>query len=109
MKQLDRSRPYGEVHGAHGVAFVQEGCCFDLQGRETKSQRPPTWDALVLDPQLAQQELTRRAAATTIKELSSLPLAEVKRIARNEYHLHTGRSSKEVLLQNIYNRIMEQA
>ncbi|MBF0436446.1 MAG: hypothetical protein HQL77_13860 [Magnetococcales bacterium] len=108
VRQLDRSRPYGEVHGAPGIAFVQGDWLFDHQGQEANANKHPTWKKLLVDPDLAQQELTRQAAATTTEELSSLPYAEVKRIAQDEYLLRPGRASKIELIRKIHDRIMEQ-
>lgn len=108
VRQLDRSRPYGEVRGAPGIAFVQGDWLFDHQGQEANANTCPTWKKLMVDPELAQEELTRRAASTTVDELSSLPYAEIKRIAQDEYLLRPGRASKDELIQKIHDRIMEQ-
>jgi len=46
-KQLDRSRPFGEIFGVSGGAkFEQDGCLFDVQGEliggEPESAAKPT-------------------------------------------------------------------
>jgi hypothetical protein len=33
-RTLDRSKPFGTIHGGHGAAFTQEGAEFDAQGEE---------------------------------------------------------------------------
>ncbi|MBF0146367.1 MAG: hypothetical protein HQL84_10005 [Magnetococcales bacterium] len=106
---LDRSRPYGEVWGAPGIAFVQDAQLFDHLGRAAIRKPSPAWERILNDPKLAQHELTANAAANTVRELSNLPHSEVKRIARDEYMLHTGRMSKDELIHKIHQRIMEQA
>ena len=34
-KRLDKTRPYGEVHGGVNVLFLQDDILFDKKGRET--------------------------------------------------------------------------
>ncbi|HIJ84223.1 MAG: hypothetical protein HW380_204 [Magnetococcales bacterium] len=109
VRALDRSRPFGEVRGAPGVAFVQDARLFDHLGHEIVPVHRPTWNEMIHNPELAQQELTLRAATNTVRELSGLSHAEVKRIAQDEYSLHTGRAGKDELIQKIHRRIMEQA
>lgn len=64
---------------------------------------------MLADPKLAQKELTVRAATNTIRELSKFSYASIKRIAQDEYNIHTVQADKSALIQQIANRIMEQA
>ncbi|MBF0109273.1 MAG: hypothetical protein HQL76_08865 [Magnetococcales bacterium] len=106
---LDRSRPYGEVWGAPGIAFVQGKWVFNHRGQAIAAPAGPIWQRILHDPDLARHELTANAAANTVRALSRLSWSELRRIARDEYTLHPGRSGKEELIQRIHRRIMEQS
>ncbi|MEO5329338.1 MAG: hypothetical protein H7829_13985 [Magnetococcus sp. THC-1_WYH] len=64
---------------------------------------------MFVDPNFAQKELTQRAAANTRRELSQRSHADIIRIAQDEYGLQSIRGDKRALIQQIVNRIMEQA
>ena len=67
MKKLDRSKPFGTVHGVAAYAFEQAGVMFDHDGNEVGGQeepkakepkakaRPEPEPKPEMDPQLASQ------------------------------------------------------
>ena len=72
-KQLDRSRPFGEIFGVSGGAkFGQDGCLFDVHGE------------MIGDEPKAEAKPSRKKAAEAPAEPEALSLLDEQLAAQGE-------------------------
>lgn len=84
MKKLDRSKPFGTVHGVHAASYEQDGVHFDAAGNEVGADA--SWVRPVLEGN-AQHAIDHVTDSTLdLKKLNELREAEV-----------TGKNRKTVL------------
>jgi hypothetical protein len=78
VKQLDRSKPFGTVHGVHQAAFEQDGVLFDAAGNEVGGGS--AWTAEVLAGNA--QSVIDILPGKTLQELNELHEGETAGKAR---------------------------
>ena len=50
MRKLDKSKPYGEVHGGGPAVYEQDGITFDSAGREIDADWQPAMPVVTVVP-----------------------------------------------------------